>query len=358
MGDGGYSILAAVILILVTIFTAVVIYMWVLYRVPSFQREGETSFSKIKVEGARAGSGGSIVIYVRNVGDSETRLTAFYIVDLKGNIVYFKQISLNLKPRELKRVVVQGVLLGELKDKVNPEEKYYIKLASGSCESGCTVPGSALVRSFTSLKKVVFLADTNGNNPGGNFHWVYLDYTSGNYVMYDNYTGSPQFIYKGTAPVLLVDSYTISTKWVPWSERPVDSPVVVILNPTLGSEDWVFKWTDPEGTHRFYIEALEGEIEADFLVFWEDLFNPAHPPAAIDDWKDHVVRITAFANGTYRIAVYVAKGGYAQRFYLTNIDPSKILEETPEYVKPGGAYWKKVENGYLRPIKVFKISES
>ena len=93
----------------------------------------------------------------------------------------------------------------------------------------------------------------------------------------------------------------------------------------------------------------------DFLVFWEDIFNPYHPHS-LDDWKDHVVRVTVFTNGTYRIAVYMAKGGYSHEFYL-NVTSEVPLTGNLVYRKPFSRYWTYYSSGYYReiPDKIYVI---
>jgi len=130
---------------------------------------------------------------------------------------------------------------------------------------------------------------------------------------------------------------------VSFANRPVDSPIIIVVNPTYAARDWDFNWTDPHGTFTFHLKKLKGDVVVDFLVFWEDLYNPAYP-RSLDDWKDHVVRVTQFANGTFRIAVYLAKGGYSHKFYIGVKEPySDITANTPLYTKPFGAWWSRTD---------------
>jgi len=154
------------------------------------------------------------------------------------------------------------------------------------------------------------------------------------------------------------NEFTITTSWTSWSQRPIDSPVLIVINPTKASEDWVFTWHDPHGTWKFYLRKLNGDIEIDFLVFWEDIFNPYHP-RSLDDWKDHVVRVTVFTNGTFRIAVFMAKGGYKHSFYL-NVPKNKfsnVEDLTPVYTKSYDKYWSQSAGEYLYEMsdKIFYV---
>jgi len=57
-----------------------------------------------------------------------------------------------------------------------------------------------------------------------------------------------------------------------------------------------------------------------------------------------VVRITIFVNGTYRLAIYMAKGGYLHMFYVGVDEPYEdVLSQTPTYVRsPEDSYINKV----------------
>ena len=197
-------------------------------------------------------------------------------------------------------------------------------------------------------------------------HWVFFNFVTGQYYFY-SYTGvarNPALgPYTGRAPILKnVDRYLLTCDWVPWSERPVDSPVVIVYNPTRGLSLWKFVWIEPHGYDVFVLPPVTKDptkVVYDFLVFWEDLWNPYIPPSQVDDWKDHVVRVTLFTNGTVRLQVYIAKGGYLHVFrHQTSLANANILgyslcprsthcygfcrtgpTQLYDYCKPHGAFW-------------------
>ena len=159
-----------------------------------------------------------------------------------------------------------------------------------------------------------------------------------------------------------VDRYLVTCNWVSWSQRPIDSPVVIVYNPTKGLREWNFTWIEPHGVDIFVLPPVASrpdQVVYDFLVFWEDLWNPFIPPGSIDDWKDHVVRVTLYSSGVVRLQVYIAKGGYLHLFSheksLTDANMLGYLMcpgTTPcynfclqqptgayDYCKPHGAFW-------------------
>ncbi len=205
-------------------------------------------------------------------------------------------------------------------------------------------------------------------------HWVVFNFVTGDYVFY-SYTGSKvnpaKGPYRGVAPVLTdTDEYLVSCSWVSWSRRPLDSPVVIVFNPTRGLRDWNFTWIDPHRVNIIHLPRVADkpeEVVYDFLVFWEDLWNPYKPPSRVDDWRDHVVRVTLFSNGVVRLQVYIAKGGYLHVFkHLATLGPDinrlgyELCPGTSscpgfctssnpafDYCKPHGAFWShSVRIGY------------
>lgn len=188
-------------------------------------------------------------------------------------------------------------------------------------------------------------------------HWVVFNYITGEYLFYHSNDGdltAEEGPVAGSVPILQgISEYTIQTSWSPWENRPIDSPILIIKNPSL-TTTWVFNWTDPHGSFLFRLQPVENAID-DFLIFWEDLFNPLHPPSSVDDWKDHVVRVTLLPGNKYRLAVYLAKGGYKHQFFVATTNPNP-LTGTFAYEKPYGEYWSNVVGGYYEEYRVYYIT--
>lgn len=188
-------------------------------------------------------------------------------------------------------------------------------------------------------------------------HWVVIDYVNGKYLIYRSTNGdltAEEGPIEGNIPIYSnLYNFTIQTSWSSWDSRPVDSPVLIFKNPDL-TNTWIFNWTDPHGTFRFRIYPVQNAID-DMLIFWEDLFNPFSPPSSLDDWKDHVVRVTILPNNTYRIAVHLAKGGYKHQFYVFTSSPNP-LEGRLVYEKPYNQAFSNVNNGFYDEVYYYIVS--
>lgn len=343
---GVTPVIALLLIVMVTIGTSVVFYMWINGASTSLTKQEVDSSVRalLKGEGVEKLPSGGLRIYVRNIGETTVIVDKVYIYDSTGSrLLFTESYYLKLSPRELGYITIPAIKVAQ----INAEEVRGVKIVL-STKTGVS-------SSYTTLSEIVKLpykptlialkAYRSSTDPTQN-HWVVFNYNTGNYRLYEGSANYPNEPYEGIAPILEnTNEYTITNTWVPWSQRPVDSPIIIVINPKYGQEDWVFTWHDPHGTFRFYLQKLSGDIEIDFLVFWEDLFNPFKPPGSVDDWKDHVVRVTVFANGTYRIAVFMAKGGYSHEFYL-NVTKEDPLEGILVYPKPFGAYWFNFVEGY------------
>ena len=224
------------------------------------------------------------------------------------------------------------------------------------------IEGRRITRNIKYFCELLLLSQQNTNLTFVAYstpHWVVFNYITGNYLIYQSADGDlnaelgPS---EGVAPILQnINNYTIQTSWSSWNNRPVDSPIIIVKNPSRNSI-WIFNWTDPHGSFLFRLYPVENAID-DFLVFWEDLYNPFNPPSRLDDWKDHVARVTLLPGNVYRIAIYLAKGGYKHQFYIATKNPNP-LSGTLAYEKPYGAYWSNYNNGYYDEYRVYTIKIS
>jgi len=341
------SSIAIILFLLFTVIISITLYYWVIETSSKFSTESTPKGIKtmLKWEAIEKLPSGGLRIYVRNIGTTPIHVDKIYLVDPnKGIVIYDISYDLELKKGELNYVYLPVIYLAKLDHAGYKKIKVVLGTTSGA-NTISQVSSKVIEVSY----KPTFLALKAYRYSSLKTHWVIFDYNTGDYKFYDETYSNLQGPYTGTAPILQdVNEYTITTSWVSWNNRPLDSPILIVVNPKRGSENWVFTWHDPHGTFKFYVQSLEGEIEIDFLVFWEDLFNPYNPPSSVDDWKDHVLRVTVFTNGTYRIAVYMAKGGYSHEFYLDINDDINL--GTPVYTKPYGAYWINSVGGYLREI--------
>ncbi len=168
-------------------------------------------------------------------------------------------------------------------------------------------------------------------------HWPVFDYVDENYSFYASNDGDLEaeegpveddvYVVEGR------EEFTVQTSSTSWNDKKYDTPVILVRNPGSPDESWIFNWTDPHGQFNFSMPAVDN-AQSDYLVFWEDLYNP-FDPHSLDDWKDHVVRVTHVPPDSYRIAVYLAKGGYKHGFYLPVAEKNPLEGNNP-YNKSGG----------------------
>lgn len=358
MARGVSVLVATLILIVISTIASVVLYLYLTHFFGEVGYTGEKPKIKLKLEAVQRLMSGGLKVYLHNVGDESVEVDRVYILDLNDNILESYPTELQLNSGDIGSFIIPALKLAKISEKV---DKIRIMVSCKSGESSLSYIIEGVLRVYTpkptyiGLQAIRYSLDT---------HWVVFDYLTGRYELYDDTGGTLQGPYEGMAPILEgVDEYTITTRWVSWDDRPIDSPILIVVNPTGGYEDWVFTWKDPHGVHKFLLQSVgeEGQIEIDFLVFWEDLFNPYNPPGSVDDWKDHVVRVTLYVNGTFRIAVFLAKGGYSHKFYL-NV-PEGTFDNLPSqvdsliYTKPFGVYWQNRIGGYYReiPDKIFLV---
>ncbi len=180
---------------------------------------------------------------------------------------------------------------------------------------------------------------------GSDAHWVSYNYVDRNYSFYSsdeedlNAEEGP-----ASGDIVVVedqDNYTIQTGISTWADRPVDTPVVLVQNPDP-SEEWTFTWRDPRGNWTFHVPPVP-DATVDYLMYWEDLYNPYDPPGSVDDWKDHVVRVSYIPPQIYRVAPYLGKGGYKHSFYLS-VEQNNPLNGTNVYNKSHGEWLANSEN--------------
>lgn len=128
--------------------------------------------------------------------------------------------------------------------------------------------------------------------------------------------------YTGQVPVLTRVSEAYTTEVNP------KSPLVIVINPKAGKEDWNFTWHGPcqsgciwpwHANMTFHLARINGAVPGmDFLILWEDQWDGAGYNYSGDcySWLDHVVRVTWKKNGMVEVHVYHASGGYMHEFWV------------------------------------------
>jgi len=210
---------------------------------------------------------------VRNCGGHEVTVSDVYIADpISGALLLRFRTNVSIRPGKISAVTLPSIYLAAVEGRAH-NVRVKLVTTSGSSAYAVALPEIKLLKS-----RIVRLGLKAVRYGGRDSHWVIFNFLTGVYLLYDNSSGAVGDPYRGVAPILKgVSDYTITTSWVSWGSRPVDSPILIVVNPTNADTDWVFTWRDPHGTFKFYLQNLPGSKEIDFLVFWEDIFNPYHP---------------------------------------------------------------------------------
>ena len=111
--------------------------------------------------------------------------------------------------------------------------------------------------------------------------------------------------------------------------------VAVYLNPQP-SADHVAMLKYNGNPIRFYMDGVQNAL-IDMLVAWEDLVGYYQPGSSnIDGNGDEWVRVTYTSDGKWRVAGYIARGGFKHVFYINN----DVI-----FVKESGRSWSRLVSG-------------
>lgn len=361
---GVSHVVAILLLIVVAVSVSVLLYFYVASTTSRASEQATVRLpSKVNIEGIDVAVDGTIILYVRTLDNYNVTLDMFYLVDPRNSMVLASyKYTVELRPGNVAKIFIPSIVIR----RISLPDTSFLILKTGSGEATTSignVPMSVIKEALNRrFKKIGYRAYRSRTNLNAN-HYIVLDPVSGKFRFYENTNGGE---YYGYAPIFTDTNEIFIPNWVPWEDRPFDSPVLVVVNPTYGHRDWVFTVNLNGVYHRFKLEAIGEDVVSDYLLLWEDLYNPIVPPTSVDDWMDHVVRVSLFFNGTYRVAVYKAKGGYRQAFYVGLPSLNTHLEapasgccvssmsaigtmdcgDSCVYCKDFGAYWQRMVGGY------------
>lgn len=284
--------------------------------------------------------GGGLVLYARNVEDYTMHLDMAYLYSPTGTLIMSRPLNEIVPPGGVVKVIIPQLyirrLLSEALDQT--PAKVVLKAIEGT-SSALLIPVSYLREAVSrEAPRLALLANTSRYSLRR--HWFVFDYTKAYFQLYGDYgIDGTSLVLEGYALMIEgVNEYNLTGRGfrqnLTFTEARsmIGSPAIFVLNPTYAEYDWTFAWKDAKGTWIFHVPELEGDVELDYLLFWEDLYYPPEPPDPdnLDDWKDHVVRVTIFTNGTYRLAVYIAKGDFMHRLYLPAQKPYETIPSQNE----------------------------
>lgn len=96
-------------------------------------------------------------------------------------------------------------------------------------------------------------------------------------------------------------------------------PFIVVVNPTWGVKEFEVYIHGQHGDIRQYyfppVANSTYNVAVDLIILFEDLWMPGYY-SVLDNYVDHVVRVTVFTNNTIAVWVYHCSGDYLHAFYL------------------------------------------
>ncbi|WP_338250503.1 hypothetical protein [Pyrodictium abyssi] len=323
------STTAVAIITLIAVVSGVMIYMWVSKGVE--QQAGEASETgriisgAVKIDAIQAGPG-YVLVYARSLGGTYT-VDHVYLYDSAGRLLgeLEPQPPILLRPGEPTVIAIPLLLVEEARG-YQGRVRVVLSTRAGKLSAWGTVD---LTAAATYSTVVGLLAGRDVSCRLGDrrvdvnqIHWLYVDVATGRYSFRYIGGGSVQSL-EGTARVIADSNVLDLSKMTP-EERYSLGPVVVIVNPYRAARDYEVTVIDTYGgRHTFPLPRLvddPAKVVIDVVVLWEDLWTPANRPSPqrgknyLDNYIDHVIRVTVFTNSTARIEVLHASGCFLHMF--------------------------------------------
>ncbi|KSW11589.1 hypothetical protein CF15_01785 [Pyrodictium occultum] len=376
---GVSHLVTSALLLLVSVISIAFIYIYAVHVAegpsgsPANARHAVYSAIRIEVAG---GGPGYIVVYARSLGEP-TSITHIYIYDDGGRLlgVYRPAKPVRVEPGRPAAVAIPLILVPGLRGYTGGL-RVVVSTSSGTLGVGYVDTSAA--RSPITVIGLLAGEDVScdlGNlsvDPG-QMHWFYMDLATGRYDF--RYTTSSGVAGASGYTKVFIDSSVLDLYSMrdSWEERHKLGPAVLFINPYRAGEEYNVTVIDINGNkHVFTLPKLVDDpdkVVIDALLLWEDLWKPVDG-GNLDNYIDHVVRVTIFANSTVRIEPIRASGCYLHMFLysprgLPSIDsvPDLIREYMENnyrlpagagavYVKAHGAWLPPAGTGHLwDPVK-------
>jgi len=272
----------------------------------------KTPIAVLRASAERITGGVVVTVYVRNVGNQPVDISMIGLTD-----GYF-DCPMSITPTT-----------------VNPGE---IKVLTGV--SPCGVP--TLIGTFAYVDlgggyrvgNVVFTTSPGG---GGAPPIVLYNYGSSQdpqFIIYIDYSSRAFTMYTASGSVIVSGPFLVFPEGSDITD-PLRNYAVVAVQVSPSNANHIAT-VYANGRRDLYLPAMPGAV-FDWIIVWEDLVG-SNPPGSpnIDGNGDEWFRVTYFPNGTWRIAGYIASGGYRHAVYIGN---------TLIYDKPYNTAWTNVQNG-------------
>ncbi len=366
------SMWVALILVLLGLTASIILYASV-YTVTKQATKTSMASGAVVVNSVRAGIG-YVDIYVTSIG-VEAKADTVYLYDCaQGSWKLVARISLpkpvRLSPGSITLIHVPLVGLGLDVSKLPTTICLALGTSSGLVARSTRPVNMAYYMAMAASKAVIGLlagrdvsCSTGDRRVNPNqIHWVYINLVTGRYE-FGYKSGSTLKTVTGKATILRTSLLDLSK--LSWDERYKLGPVVVFINPYYASKPYTVTIIDIKGVkHVFNLPRLVDDptkVSLDIVAAWEDLWWPG-TKAPLDNYIDHVIRLTVYTNNTVRIEVLEASGCYLHMFFLNpppfNNIPSIVSEyESNEFRLPAssGVVYVKTHDASVPPIGPRKL---
>ena len=325
------SLVAILLLILISTISSLIIYFTYQGSLGEMQENVQVIRGFIKVEAVGPGIG-YVKLYIRSV-DFEGKIDVVYFLDPGDyTVLAFTRLiqPVELSAGELVEVTIPLILaeyFQPLKDALSRPVLVGVGVYSSSgiailAVSRETVNLAPYLReAIRALIGFIAERDYGGGRLDINpekIHYVKINLITGEYEFI--YIDGPNDVRRATGYAkVFKDINVLDLRKLSWEERYALGPVVVFINPHFAVKDYeVTIINTGGGVIRIPVKKLVDDkrlVGLDAIACWEDLWWP-NTGASLDDYRDHVVRITVFTNNTIRIEVIHTAAGYIHVFFI------------------------------------------
>ncbi len=370
MSRGLSNIVAVVVLIVMIVALSLFLYMSYSqrFRVPEIRKE----IGLMRVEGVRAGIG-FVDLFVKSL-DVETDVDMLYLVECDSMKVY-TAVKLPSKIHVVpgRTVLIHAPLIGLGIDLESLPSEACVALGTRkgiTLVSSSPIPFAYYLRLAAEKATIGLVAARDVSCTVGDLnvdpsqvHWIYLNLVTGRY-RFEYVSGTDVRYLEGRATFIFENS-TLDLSRMSWDQRYGLGPVVIFVNPYFATQNYSIHVIDIHGNdHSFTLEKLVDSVEQvsmDIVALWEDLWWP-NTSSDLDNYVDHVVRLTVFVNNTARIEVISASGCYLHMFMLSPPSFEEVEKIVEEYQENGhrldaesGVVYVKSHGAAIPPLDPYDI---
>ena len=342
--------IAVAIITLIVVVSGVMVYMWVSKGVKQQAVEaserGRIIGSAVKIDAVQVGPG-YVLVYARSLGGTHI-VDHIYLYDSEGKLLGELELQqpILLQPGKPAVIAIPLLLVEEARG-YQGRVRIVLSTQAGVLNAWSTVDLASASAHFTVVGLIagrgVSCSLGNLRVDPSQIHWLYVDVATGRYKF--RYIGGSNIqSLEGTARVI-TNSNTLNLKSMEGDEIYRLGPVVIIVNPYRASHDYSVTVIDIRNrSHEFNLKGLIDDpsiVVIDAVILWEDLWRP-NTTSSLDNYIDHVIRVTIFTNSTARIEVMRASGCYLHMFMYS---PRGLpgFDSVPDIVK------EYMDNSYRLP---------